>query len=128
MKKESREWFKKAEEDYKVLTSRSIWNKKLYNVLCFHGHQYIEKSLKGILTENNTPVEKTHDLELLYHRCKQFLPQLENFKKDLIYLTQFSIRVRYPGFNATLSHAKKTKEIVNKIRKVFEEYIKRSGK
>jgi len=126
MKRESKEWFKKAEEDYKVVQTQSLWSQKLYNIICFHGHQYIEKCLKAILFENNIQVEKTHDLELLYHKCKHLIPEIEKYKKELIYLTQFSVRIRYPGFSVSSVHAKKTKQIVDKMRKIFESYFKKN--
>jgi HEPN domain len=65
MKKTTREWVKKAEEDY-VLAKHGRRSKvPVHGGVCFHCQQCAEKYLKGLMEELGLAVPKTHDLELL---------------------------------------------------------------
>lgn len=126
MKKITSEWIEKAEGDYRVAKRESLPEDAVYDIVCFHSHQCIEKYLKAALVENNVEFEKIHDLELLMNRCKEFMPLLENNRENFIWLTQFSVRVRYPGFEATKNDAKKALSITTKLRKIVRNFFKLS--
>jgi HEPN domain-containing protein len=63
MKASTREWTKKAEEDFLAATALNRRRKKpLWNIVCFHVQQTVEKYLKARLEEAGLSVPKTHDL------------------------------------------------------------------
>lgn len=62
MKKLTMEWIKKAEGDYLVAKREFKSTPPVYEAVCFHAQQCIEKYMKAVLQENNIEFEKTHDL------------------------------------------------------------------
>ncbi len=128
MKKLTKEWIEKAEGDYKVSINEQNAEESVYDAICFHAHQCIEKYMKAILVEKGESFEKIHDLELLLKQCKQFIPELEKEKEALIWLTQFSVRVRYPGFCASGKDAKRAVRIMKRIRKTLRKRFGLGGK
>ena len=124
MKEITKEWIGKAEGDWKTALKEFNSSDPVYDNVCFHAHQCVEKYLKAILVENLVYFEKIHDLEILGEQVKNFLPEILNKREDLIWLTQYSVRVRYPGFNATEKDSIKTIEIAKEIRKIIRNYFK----
>jgi HEPN domain-containing protein len=125
MKEITKEWIKKAEEDYMVAVRESKLLPFPTYTVCFHSQQCVEKYMKAILQENGVSFGKIHDLEILLKDCKKFLPELEDFREELIWLTTFAVEIRYPGFNATKKEAKKALDIMKKIRKVLKRYFEK---
>jgi HEPN domain-containing protein len=63
MKTSTRDWVKKAEEDFLAAGSLARRRSKpLWNIVCFHAWQTIEKYLKARMEEAGMSVPKTHDL------------------------------------------------------------------
>jgi HEPN domain-containing protein len=125
MKEITKEWIKKAEEDYMVAVREYKSIPFPAYTVCFHSQQCVEKYIKAILQENGVSFGKIHDLEILLKDCKKFLPELENFREELIWLTTFAVEIRYPGFNVTKKEAKKALDIMKKIRKVLKRYFRK---
>jgi HEPN domain-containing protein len=123
MKKMSAEWIQKAEGDYRVAARESAAPDAVCDAVCFHCHQCVEKYLKAVLIEHDVDFEKIHDLEALMYVCKPFTPGLEKHREGLIWLTQFSVRVRYPGFRARKSDAKKALSITRQLRSLIRDLL-----
>lgn len=123
MKKITSEWIEKAEGDYRVAVRESKAKDPVYDVICYHCQQCIEKYLKAILVESNIEFEKIHDLEALMYFCKDHLPALESHREDLIWLTQFAVRVRYPGFGATKQDTRKALSMTGKLRSLVRRFF-----
>jgi HEPN domain-containing protein len=123
MKKLTAEWIEKAEGDFTVSTRESKAPDPVYDVICYHCHQCIEKYLKAILVENSADFEKIHDLEALGYLCRDFLPSIEHQREGLIWLTQFSVRVRYPGFSATKADTKKALSVARTLRLLIRRFF-----
>lgn len=82
MKAITKEWIRKAEEDYKVAI-REYRAKPLFAyTICFHSQQCIEKYMKAVLQENEIPFEKIHDLEILLKDWKKFVRKLSLLEKN----------------------------------------------
>jgi len=67
-----------------------------WDTVCFHAQQCVEKCLKAVLTREQIPFGKTHDLEEL----RLLLPASLNLPAsvaDLARLTPYATNVRYPG-------------------------------
>ena len=62
-KASTREWIVRAKEDFLAATALKRRSKKpLWNIVCFHVQQAVEKYLKARLEEAGLSVPKTHDL------------------------------------------------------------------
>jgi HEPN domain-containing protein len=131
MKKITAEWVEKAEGDFKVAVRESEADDAVYDIVCYHCQQCIEKYLKAVLVEKDVEFEKIHDLEALMYLCKNYVSALRDHIEDLIWLTQFSVRVRYPGFGATKMDTKKALSVAKKLRLLLRDFFgltKKNGK
>ena len=100
MKKTTREWVKKAEEDYVVAEQESRSGIPVHDAVCFHCQQCAEKYLKGLIEELGLSVPKTHFLDLLLTALKPHHPTLRSLRRGLLFLTVFAVDTRYPGDSA----------------------------
>src|SRR2546421_3886288 len=105
MKKTTREWVKKAEQDYVLATHGSRSKVPLHDAVCFHCQQCAEKYLKGLMEELGLAVPKTHDLDQLRNTLQPHHPALKPLKRGLTFLTPFAVDVRYPGDRASKREA-----------------------
>ncbi len=122
MKKSTEEWIQKAEEDY-LAVNKLKPEMKLLSVICFHAQQCVEKYMKAILQENNIEFEKIHDLNILLKDCVKFLPNLQEYRKELTMLSTYAVDIRYPGYEVSKDEAEECIKIMEKIRKIIREYF-----
>ncbi len=116
MKRATREWVGKAEDDYQAAAIIAQSSEPLYDQLCFHCQQSAEKYLKAVLEERSLPIEKTHDLEMLLGDLRPHHPSLAKLRRGLSFLTNFAVNVRYPGDRATGRQAKAALRWAGKVR------------
>ena len=119
MKPITREWIAKAEGDWRVANSQNRSRTPVYDAICFHAQQTVEKYLKAWLSEQGTNFPKIHDTEILLNMCVHTLPELAPFDQDARYLTTYAVEIRYPGVTAAETHAKKCIVAARKMRKVL---------
>lgn len=122
MKKSTEEWIQKAEEDY-LAVNKLKPEMKLLSVICFHAQQCVEKYMKAILQENNIEFEKIHHLNILLKDCVKFLPNLQEYRKELTMLSTYTVDIRYPGYEVSKDEAEECIKIMEKIRKIIREYF-----
>lgn len=98
MKPLTHEWVTKAEGDYASAgrESRARRNPN-YDSLCFHSQQCAEKYLKARLCEAGVEPPRTHDLRVLLTLTLPYEPLWGVFREDLVFLSAFAVRFRYPG-------------------------------
>ena len=101
MKKMTREWVGKAEDDYQHVLKTLAGSEPFHDQVCFHCQQSAEKYLKALLEELGQAVPRTHDLEYLLALLKPHHPSLRSYKRGLSFLTGFAVGTRYPMFHAT---------------------------
>lgn len=93
MNNSTKEWLFFAKQDLRVAVV--ILPEKLYEQVCFHCQQCVEKCLKSVLVEAGTVPPKVHAiadlLRLLPNNLTAKLPS-ELIKLDLLYTS-----TRYPG-------------------------------
>ena len=77
MKELTVEWMDKATDDL-LVAKRELEEPPVYDAVCFHSQQCVEKCLKAVLQENDIYFEKTHDLDVLLNKCKAIIPELMN--------------------------------------------------
>jgi len=109
-------WAERAEEDYVVARSSLRYRKPLTYVACFHAQQCAEKHLKAILVSKGEAFAKTHDLLLLSGQCEKVGVWLPVDAKQLSALSEYAVRVRYPGDDPTPEEARHAVEIAKAVR------------
>ena len=70
--------------------------KVLFEGLCFHAQQAVEKALKAVLIAKGIPASKTHNIRTLL----DLLPPdiiLPKEVEDAASLTDYAVIIRYPG-------------------------------
>ena len=72
-------------------------HRKQLEIIGYHCQQSAEKSLKAYLCANNIEVPKTHELELLCHRCNELNPAFSDFYDACESLEIYATSTRYPN-------------------------------
>jgi HEPN domain-containing protein len=107
MKPTTREWVKKAENDFKVASLILRRRKDVVpDAACFFCQQCIEKYLKARLLEAGITFPRTHDLLQLLNACVQIEPLWSAYAKVVDAMSDYAVDFRYPGHSATLREAK----------------------
>lgn len=101
MKRETRKWILKAEEDWEGAREQIGRKPPLRDLACFHCQQAAEKHLKALLQESGVAVPKTHDLEDLLGLLLPHDATLAPLRRILRSLTRYAVVYRYPGVRAT---------------------------
>jgi HEPN domain-containing protein len=102
LKPSTREWIQKAEADFLAAVALSRRRKvPLRDHVCFHGQQSAEKYLKARLEEANIRSPKTHDLDKLLTLLLPVEPLWEALRPACLRLSNYAVKVRYPGYEAT---------------------------
>jgi HEPN domain-containing protein len=105
MKRNTREWVRKAEKDYRAAKKLSRGNEPLHDQVCFLFQQSAEKYLKSLLEERGTAIPRTHVLKDLLALLVPPAPSLTVLRSGLVFLTRFAVGTRYPGDDATRRQA-----------------------
>ncbi|MCS7338256.1 MAG: HEPN domain-containing protein [Verrucomicrobiae bacterium] len=117
MKPATREWVKKAENDFKVASQISRHRKDIVpDAVCFFCQQCIEKYLKARLTEAGIEFPRTHDLRLLLDLCLRVEPLWSNYADILDEMSDYAVDYRYPGRSATLQEARSALKHCSQLR------------
>ncbi len=116
MKRPTRDWVKKAEQDYALAVLGSKSKAPIHDGVCFHCQQCAEKYLKALMEEIGIAIPKTHTLVLLLTALVPDHPELRSFRRGLIFLTPFAVGIRYPGDNATRRQAAAALRWADKVR------------
>ena len=101
MKRLTREWVGKAEDDYHAAERLSDKSRRFHDQICFHCQQSAEKYLKAVLQERGIPFGRTHDLEKLLIVLLPAHARLRGVRRGLKFLRRFAVETRYPGDRAT---------------------------
>jgi HEPN domain-containing protein len=105
MKRTTREWVKKAEQDFLLARQASQSNVPLHDGVCFHCQQCAEKYLKGLMEELGLSVPKIHFLDTLLTALSPHHPTLRSLRRGLLFLSVFAVDIRYPGGKASKRQA-----------------------
>ncbi len=107
MRPTTREWVKKAENDFKVASQILRRRKDIVpDAACFFAQQCVEKCLKARLVEAGLPFPRTHDLVQLLNACLAVEPAWSPYSKVADQMTDYAVDYRYPGNSATLREAR----------------------
>jgi HEPN domain-containing protein len=107
-----------AEMDIKtvdsLLTKPKYPEDQMYNVICFHAMQAVEKFLKGYIINNGKTVEKIHDLDVLQESAMETDNSFAKIKSDCMLLNTFAPKIKYSSRRII------TKQDMDKIIKSLE--------
>jgi HEPN domain-containing protein len=117
MKKTTREWVKKAEQDYALAQQSIRSNIPVYDGVCFHCQQCIEKYLKGLMEEIGLSIPKTHFLDTLLTSLAPYHAALRSYRRGLLFLSVFAVDTRYPGRSASKRQAIAAFHWADRVRK-----------
>ena len=92
--KESNNWFEFAKED--LIVAQASLEKGIYNQVCFHAHQGVEKMLKGYLAIKGKDIPKTHFISVLLKLCAELDLKFKEMTHICIKLDNYYIPTRYP--------------------------------
>jgi len=116
VKKLTREWVRKAEEDWALAGQANKVRPQLLDGFCFHCQQTVEKYFKALLQEFGASPPRPHDLNVLLDRLLRHDPDLKPLRPGLKSLTAFAVDYRYPGFHATSREAQAALRRTERVR------------
>lgn len=91
-----RQWTSRAENDLLNVRNNLAAQEIPWDTICFHSQQAAEKYLKAVLVFHAQPIPRTHDLEHLLGMIGQWIPQIQERREALRWLTTFAVASRYP--------------------------------
>lgn len=83
-----------AEEDLK--SARVLLKEGIFNQVCFHSQQVVEKSLKSFIKSKKRISPKTHSLLELLNICSQYDKKFKTLLNICKFLDKFYVPTRYP--------------------------------
>ena len=117
MKNDTGQWVNKAEDDFRVAERElRVTDLPSYDAICFHSQQCAEKFLKAFLSEHAITFPPTHALVALLPLSLPLAADFNTIRQNLEDLTVYGVRVRYPGFDATLPAAREALAAANRVR------------
>jgi HEPN domain-containing protein len=118
-----RAWIARAEEDYETVRLALRRRKPLAHTACFHAQQCAEKYLKALLVAQQHPFPKIHDLQQLSELCEQagILVAVDQIRLDV--LSDFAVRMRYPGEDPSLEETKEAFETAKSVRRFARKWL-----
>jgi len=91
----SADWLRRARSDL-ALAGVPMPAGVLYNELCFHAQQAVEKSIKAVLIERGIEFRQIHNIAYLLGLLPPDVP-LPPEGMEAVGLTSYAVMVRYPG-------------------------------
>jgi len=89
----------KAEKDIltvNVLSDKIFYPENLmYDIICFHATQAVEKFLKSYIISNGKTVEKIHDLDILQKAAMEIDNSFSKIMDNCLLLNEFVPNVKY---------------------------------
>jgi HEPN domain-containing protein len=116
MKRITREWIRKAEDDFRAAEILAAEHGLFHDQVCFHCQQSAEKYLKALLDELGVAFSKTHDLEDLLGLLPPHYATLGRNRRGLRFLTGFAVDPRYPLLRTTKRQAVSALRWAGKVR------------
>jgi HEPN domain-containing protein len=87
----------------------------VYDAVCFHAQQCIEKLLKALLQERSGTIPKTHDLRVLLEPLLFLVADEGLAIQQCAILSEYAVGFRYPGETADRSVAEEAARIAESL-------------
>ena len=117
MKRQTAQWVRKAEDDWKGALDLAARKPPLRDLACFHCQQAAEKYLKALLQELGAAVPRTHDLHRLLLLLLPHDPTVRPLTRGLRSLTRYAVEYRYPSERATTKQMQSALRTAGRVRK-----------
>lgn len=89
-------WLRYALDD--LHSAEALLNKGIYNMVCFHSQQVVEKLFKAIIASYAQVIPRTHNLLRLHKICEDLCDdKLDIDDESLQFLNDIYIDSRYPA-------------------------------
>ncbi len=89
-------WLKYASDDLK--SAEVLLKESIFNMVCFHSQQAVEKLLKSFIATYNKEIPRIHNLIRLHKMCEDLYEGELNLDNDgLMFLNDVYIDSRYPA-------------------------------
>lgn len=126
----AKEWLKFAVDD--IRSSEVLLQEGIYNMVCFHAQQAVEKSLKAFIRYHRNRIPYIYNLEELCVRCLEIDSSFSQFLDDCITLDIFYQPTRYPEAPAGtlpegMPNKEQAKDALGKAKLIFRFVQKRLG-
>lgn len=116
------QWFYFADND--LLTADSLLKSKIWNQVCYHAQQAVEKAVKGYLKAGDIRFRKTHDLLELYEDMGVTGDEWKILYEGCVYMNRFYVSTRYPdAFVGSLPEGLPNESDARKALAVAEEIV-----
>jgi HEPN domain-containing protein len=91
-------WIEKAEHDAQSAKILFSSEPNLYDMVCYHIQQCVEKFLKAFLAYNKAEIPKTHNIHVLLELCAKIDNTFGELQDSEVgRLTEYAAELRYPG-------------------------------
>lgn len=110
------EWIRKAEGDYIIMLQNHESSTPIYDGICFHAQECIEKYLKAWLQEAEIPFSKTHNLKDLLGLIVPTIPAWSIWEDAFAPFATHAVDFGYPGKSATAEDAQQAVRICAQVR------------
>ena len=90
------DWIARSERDFREFKNSLASVDPVWDAICFHAHQGVEKLLKGMLVATHVPPHRTHALEKLLDLCPSDLQTNAELRADCKLLVDLYPKSRYP--------------------------------
>ncbi len=90
---DGKNWLNFAIED--LIMAKLAMREKIYNQVCFHSQQTVEKVLKGYIENKKKNIPRTHKLIDILSVIKENIFE-KDLKEKIVLLDRFYIPTRYP--------------------------------
>jgi HEPN domain-containing protein len=111
------DWLRYARSDL-ALSGAARTPDILYETLCFHAQQAVEKSLKAVLIHYGAPFSRTHNIRTLIEQLTPHCGIPESVSESAG-LSDYAVALRYPGEHEPIDSSEYL-EAVNTARTVLE--------
>ena len=118
------EWWRTLKEDYAVVQQLQHGQNPIYNAICFHAQQCVEKYLKAWLQEANIPFPRTHDLKELLELIVPSVPIWQVWEPDFSIAFQVRCSDSLSRASATADDAEYAVHICDTVRRSVREQLK----
>jgi len=71
----------------------------MYNIICFHSTQAVEKLLKSFIINNGKTIEKIHDLDTLHQIAATIDVSFAEIKSECMLINTFVQNIKYSSKN-----------------------------
>jgi len=114
----TREWIRKAENDFKTAEFLCQSGPDFDDGTAFHSQQAAEKYLKAFLVWHQIEFPKTHDIEALLKLAGKAEGRILEILSEAVILTPYGVDYRYPGEypEVTRSDAERALLLADRVR------------